>query len=129
MGDLSVSACFRMFPQMKSKDMSDLLGTSNYSEGQTIPAERVARYNGPCSQALSVFYANNNPKTFIPMLGESQQISVMRSANIQPQQVSKINHTEDVNRMSMAATTSIQPQSIPMNVSIFDLQKKRKYMM
>ncbi len=128
MGDLSVSACYRKFPQMQPKDMSDLLGTSNFSESQSIPAERVAKYKGKCSHQLSIFYAQNNPKTFIPMLGNSQQISIMQSANIQPPQVPQVNHTEDVNKTSMAAT-SIQPQSIPMNVSVFDLQKKRKWMM
>ncbi len=122
MSGLTVKTCFEMFPQMKAKDMAKLLGTENFTENTPIKAARVAKYNGTCAEEISVFYAQNDTKEFVPLLDGAKQKSVMTRAGVEPEKVPGLSQDDNANKQQFAMSGNI-----PMNTSVFDIYNKRQF--
>lgn len=122
MSGLTVKTCFEMFPKMQCKDMAKLLGTENYTENTPIKPSQVAKYNGNCAEEISVFYAQNDTKEFVPLLDGAKQKSVMAHAGIEPEKVPDLSRDDNANNQQF-----VMNGNIPMNTSVFDIYNKRQF--
>ena len=121
MSGLTVKDCFRMFPDMKLKDMEKLMGTKNFQDTDTISAIAVARYRGRFAQPLSIFYAKNDTERFIPLLNGSRQKQIMDQAGINPTEVQSFGQKQlEENQATLAQ------DNISMGTSIFDMDAEQR---
>ena len=111
---ITVGDVFTQFPNFKPEDMAKLAGTENYNGRTPISLTRIAHYNGSNAKELSVFVAGREKENYTKLLSENQRTQVNEQAGIKP---------ESSDSESRKKSSAI-PSHIPMNVSIFDINKK-----
>lgn len=107
---ITVGDIYTAFPTFKPKDMIDLMGTDKFNGRSKVSLSKIARYKGGMAEELSVFTAKREGTSYTNMLSQTERQNVSEKANIsagdsKPQQ-------------------KPLPQNIPMDTSIFDVNKQ-----
>ncbi|MCM1009467.1 MAG: hypothetical protein NC390_01130 [Fusobacterium sp.] len=108
---ITVGDIYTAFPTFKPKDMIDLMGTEKFNGRSEVSLSKIAHYKGGMAKELSVFTAKKEGKSYTNMLSQTERQNVSEKANI----------NADGNKQDKKPV----PQNIPMDTSVFDVNKKQ----
>lgn len=107
---ITVGDIYTAFPTFKPKDMIDLVGREDFDGRTEVSLSKIAHYRGGMAQELSVFVAAKEGKPYTNMLSQTERQKVSEKANL-------------------AENTQPQkpiPQNIPMDTSVFDIERPQQ---
>lgn len=107
---ITVGDIYTAFPTFKPKDMIDLMGTEKFNGQSQVSLNKIARYKGGMANELAIFTAQREGKAYTNMLSQTERQKVSEKANL----------SENTQQQKTV------PQNIPMDTSVFDIERPQQ---